>query len=180
MKKSAFLTFIFACWPGAGQMYLGYTKRGVSLMSVFMIMLGLSGFLDLWILSVLTPVIWFFAFFDSWSLRNQDPQQPKIPDDFLLFSAPENRQDAVQFARRYHRALGIGLVLVGLYVIYNNMLMPALAALIGSIPVELGWLWRLANNLPALVIALIFILFGLKLCGGGRHDDGDDGGDLDV
>lgn len=62
MKKSAFLTFIFACWPGAGQMYLGYTKRGFSLMTIFLLLIGLSGFLDLWIFAVLTPVIWFFAF----------------------------------------------------------------------------------------------------------------------
>ena len=33
MKKHPIVTFIFACWPGAGQMYLGYTKRGVSLMT---------------------------------------------------------------------------------------------------------------------------------------------------
>ena len=29
MKKNAFLTFIFACIPGAGQMYYGYMKRNM-------------------------------------------------------------------------------------------------------------------------------------------------------
>ena len=180
MKKSAFLTFIFACWPGAGQMYLGYAKRGFSLMSIFLLMLGFSGFLDLWILSVLTPVVWFFAFFDSWAIRNRNPQQPPLPDDFLFFSAPGNRQDAVEFARKYHRALGVGLVLLGLYVIYNNMIMPLLASLIDSLPFELGWLWRLASNLPTLVLAMIFILFGLHLCRGKVREEQElEEGDLD-
>ena len=31
MRKSRILTFLFGLWPGAGQMYLGYMKRGISL-----------------------------------------------------------------------------------------------------------------------------------------------------
>ena len=31
MKKNGFLTFIFACIPGAGQMYYGYMQRGLSI-----------------------------------------------------------------------------------------------------------------------------------------------------
>ena len=38
MKKSMFLTFCFSFIPGAGQMYQGYMKRGLSLM----ILLGLA------------------------------------------------------------------------------------------------------------------------------------------
>ena len=30
MKKNGFLTFIFACIPGAGQMYYGYAARSVA------------------------------------------------------------------------------------------------------------------------------------------------------
>ena len=59
MKKHPIATFIFACWPGAGQMYLGYTKRGVSLMTAFMLTIGISGFLNIGIFSILLPVIWF-------------------------------------------------------------------------------------------------------------------------
>lgn len=46
MKKNAFLTFIFACIPGAGQMYYGYMKRGTSLLVYFclFIMLGCHHF----------------------------------------------------------------------------------------------------------------------------------------
>lgn len=35
MKKNGFLTFIFACIPGAGQMYYGYMQRGLSLITMF-------------------------------------------------------------------------------------------------------------------------------------------------
>ena len=34
-KKNSFFTFLFALWPGAGQMYLGLPRRGFSIMLVF-------------------------------------------------------------------------------------------------------------------------------------------------
>ena len=45
MKKNALLTFIFACIPGAGQMYYGYMQRGLSLITLFCasFMLGAVG-----------------------------------------------------------------------------------------------------------------------------------------
>ena len=30
-KKNRFFTFIFSCMPGAGEMYMGFMNRGVSM-----------------------------------------------------------------------------------------------------------------------------------------------------
>ena len=35
-QRSKFCNFCLACIPGAGQMYLGFFKQGISLMSIFM------------------------------------------------------------------------------------------------------------------------------------------------
>ena len=35
-KKNAILTFIFSLVPGAGEMFMGFMKQGVSLMSMFL------------------------------------------------------------------------------------------------------------------------------------------------
>ena len=37
MKKNGFLTFIFACIPGAGQMYHGYMQRGLSIAMILIL-----------------------------------------------------------------------------------------------------------------------------------------------
>ena len=67
-------------------MYLGYTKRGVSLMTGFLLLIGMSNFLNLWIFATFTPVVWFYAFFDAWSIRNMDPAKlEQFTDDFLFF-----------------------------------------------------------------------------------------------
>ena len=65
MKKNSFFAFCFAFIPGAGQMYLGMMKRGVSLMLAFSVISVAAGFLYLPILTVFLPVLWFFAFFDT-------------------------------------------------------------------------------------------------------------------
>ena len=39
MKKNGFLTFIFACIPGAGQMYYGYMQRGLSIVMMLILCL---------------------------------------------------------------------------------------------------------------------------------------------
>ena len=175
MKKHPIATFIFACWPGAGQMYLGYTKRGVSLMTAFMLTIGISGFLNIGIFSILLPVIWFYAFFDTGSIRNMDQaQRIASPDDFIVPNEVRRRGEAEAFARRYHTAFGVGFILVGIYVLYDNLLMPLLATLLNSISYDLSWLWRLAGNLPTLVVALIIILLGIRLIRGDAKRDQDD------
>ena len=84
------------------------------------------------------------------------------------------RGEAEAFARRYHTAFGVGFILVGIYVLYDNLLMPLLATLLNSISYDLSWLWRLAGNLPTLVVALIIILLGIRLIRGDAKRDQDD------
>ena len=55
MRKSRFLTFLFGMIPGAGQMYLGYMKRGVSLMGAFAVVLTIAAFLNIPVLTFLLP-----------------------------------------------------------------------------------------------------------------------------
>ena len=68
-RKNGFLTFLCACCFGAGQMYLGMMKRGVSIMLAACLIFAVGGVLGISILLVLLPVVWFFAFFDTFNLR---------------------------------------------------------------------------------------------------------------
>ena len=61
-KKSRFLTFCCSLIPGAGEMYLGFLKQGVSIMSAFVIVYAIGGFIFP-PLTVFCAVIWFYSFF---------------------------------------------------------------------------------------------------------------------
>ena len=82
MKKNAFLTFIFACIPGAGQMYYGYMKRGTSLLVYFCLFIMLGAIISPLVVGV--AVVYMFSFFDTYDLiRYLVAGDPK-PDGFLL------------------------------------------------------------------------------------------------
>ena len=84
-KKSSFLTFCFSLLPGAGQMYMGFMKRGVSLMSAFFLLIFLSSWLNLGPLMFAMPIIWFFAFFDTHNLRAMpDDEFYAMEDSYIL------------------------------------------------------------------------------------------------
>ena len=64
-KKNKLLTFLWSLIPGAGEMYLGFFKMGTSLMALFLLLLSFSGFLNFYVLSLLSPVVWFYSFFHT-------------------------------------------------------------------------------------------------------------------
>lgn len=61
MMKNGILTFIFAFCPGAGQMYQGYMKRGLSLITMFclFVVIGVS---TLEVLTVGCVIVWMYSF----------------------------------------------------------------------------------------------------------------------
>ena len=57
MKKNGILTFLFAFVPGAGQMYQGYMKRGLSLITMFCLCIMAGMLLEPLVLTALIYII---------------------------------------------------------------------------------------------------------------------------
>ena len=113
-RKSGFLTFCFACLPGAGEMYLGYMKRGLSVIIAFWGLIFVASLLNMGILGILAPIIWAYSFFDTFNLRAQTPEQVAANPDAYLFDvesiAGSNWKNVV--ARR-HNLFGGLLIFLG-------------------------------------------------------------------
>ena len=58
-KKSGFLTFCFSLIPGAGEMYLGFMKMGVSLMGLFFAVIVVGVFLNVASVMLIDVIVWF-------------------------------------------------------------------------------------------------------------------------
>ena len=69
MLKNGFLTFCCAFIPGAGQMYQGYMKRGLSLILTACLIGMVSSLLNP--VMLLLVVVWMYSFFDTFNLRAQ-------------------------------------------------------------------------------------------------------------
>ena len=122
MKKNGILTLLFACIPGAGQMYQGYMKRGLSLITMFCLSTFLGAWTQIAIFYIGAPIIYMYSFFDTLNLRAQLAAEKAPEDDYLVHF---NWHDArmTQFMGESHKLVGWGLIALGAIVFYNNIIM---------------------------------------------------------
>ncbi len=174
-RKNGFWTFCFAFIPGGGQMYQGYMKRGLSLMSLFVFVIFFVSFLGLGLLSLALPVIWAYSFFDTFNIHGQTPEQAAAnPDRYLIDPASLVGENGRRLLSRRHKIIGWALVLMGVYALYENFVRPALWNLVYSF--NLVWLQNLLDSLSTLVVALLLVGLGVYLLRGGaaKHADDED------
>lgn len=157
MKKNGFLTFIFACIPGAGQMYYGYMQRGLSI--AMMLMLCVMAATVIQPLLFLCLVIWMYSFFDTYDLiRHMAAGEPK--EDSLLVLG--NYGEIKKLVPQHNRLIGWGLVGFGVWALYDlligNWVYKILTNVLGY-----GHAWDIINGIPNLVVGGLLVFAGFKL-----------------
>ena len=120
-RKHGFLLFLTSCIPGCGEMYQGYMKRGMSILTIFCGIFALAVLLEIGALAVLMLPVWLFSFFDSYNLRAQAEADTAPPDGYLFgLSDVDSRQMSALLQKR-HSLVGWGLVAVGVYIFYSTV-----------------------------------------------------------
>ncbi len=165
-RKSGFLLFWFSLLPGAGEMYLGFMKQGLSLMCLFWGIIALSAWLELGPFLLALPVLCFYSFFHSHNLfKLPDDQFYRIPDTFL-FSFEEESPFSGLF-KRFHSGIAIILVLFGISILWNCFL----DVLYWILPEFLyNFFSHLTNLVPRIAIGLLIIGMGLYVIRGKKQD----------
>ena len=127
MMKNGILTFLFAFCPGAGQMYQGYMKRGLSLITMFCVAFGAGTLLE--VLYVAMPIVWMYSFFDTFNLRAQIIADTAPEDDYLVHFDPRDRRLARALLDS-HKLVGWLLIAFGALIAYQNLIMNTLGDLV--------------------------------------------------
>jgi hypothetical protein len=166
-KKSSFLTFIFSLLPGAGQMYMGFMKRGVSLMSIFFLLIFLSSWLNLGPLMFAMPIIWFFAFFDTHNLRAMpDDEFYAMEDDYILI--PEFAKEKARVMQsKYRNIFAAILIIIGFTVLWNNLYDLFYSIMPGIIS---DLMYRFGHNFAQLCAGAAIIALGIYLIRGKKQE----------
>ena len=168
-EKSKLLTFVFSLMPGAGHMYLGFMKMGISLMAIFLFVIFLSSFLSIGPLLFVLPLIWFYSFFDCTNKRYSTDEEFLLLEDNYLFSIDELVKIDKDILKKHSLISGIVLVLLGIYLIWNNIINTLFSYLHMS-----GELYNALNNLtrvaPQVIIGVVIIVVGGKLIIGKKKE----------
>ncbi|WP_294831223.1 hypothetical protein [uncultured Gemmiger sp.] len=157
MKKNGFLTFIFACIPGAGQMYYGYMQRGLSLITMFIACFIVGAIINP--LAALAIIVWMYSFFDTYDLvRHLAAGDPK-EDGLLLIG---NFDDVKKLIPQHTKLVGWGLIGFGVWALYDlligNWVYKILTNVLGY-----GHAWDIINGIPNLVVGGLLVFAGFKL-----------------
>ena len=170
MKKNGILTLLFALIPGAGEMYQGYMKRGLSLITMFCLSVALGAMTQIEVIYIAAPIIYMYSFFDTFNLRAQIGLDAAPADDYLVHFDMRDRRLEQLMAER-HKLLGWLLIAFGGMVAYQNILMNTLGDLLwrwGQTSPVFRALYLVMDQLPEVVVCVALIVCGIWLVKGPR------------
>lgn len=160
-NKSA--TVFFSLLPGAGHMFMGFMKRGVSFMALFFLTIFLSSWLSIGPLMYLLPVLWFYSFFDCVNLAWANAEEFSLAKDAYLF------QSSVfpRFSSSWALYGGILLVFFGVYIVFERLLSSFESQLNRKV---FEAFYAGVSMFPQLFFGIVIIVIGIRLILGKKKE----------
>lgn len=168
-KKSRFLTFCFSLLPGAGEMYMGFMRAGLSLMLLFVFAIMIPVFLRLDELVVLAVVVWFYSFFHANHLASlNDEEFAKVEDQYLY--GLDTLSGGKDFVAKYRKWVALILIFVGALLLWNSI-MDMLRKIVPSEIYHV--IYKVMDGIgyfaPRMLVAVLIIVTGVKMIGGRKQ-----------
>lgn len=166
-KKSGFIRFICSLLPGAGEMYMGFMKMGVSIMILFFIMCGLAELLDSGIFVAFSVVVWCYSFFRVHNLASMPDERLRVYHDDYLFSDSSKYGDAFKTGSRFYKIEAAVLIFLG-----SLMCIKGIYRLFDSyIPAEYqNIISQVVDMLPRLIVGIMIIVLGIWMIRGKKKE----------
>lgn len=165
-KKSGFLTFCFSLMPGAGEMYLGFMKMGISLMGLFFAVMAVSALLNIGTVVLVDVVLWFYSFFHVHNLTGMsDAEFLEVKDEFLI--NPDIFFDMGMEKEKCRKIMGVILIAAGILLLWNGMksaFMPWIPNFI------LMLLSRLENTIFRILLGIGIVIGGIRMIKGKKEE----------
>lgn len=160
-KKNSFLAFLFSLLPGAGEMYMGFMKRGSSTMGLFFLCFSFSAWLNIGPLLYLAPILWFYSFFTVHNIRSlPEDEFYNLEDEYVFHLDDLFTSKNKLILHKYRSIIGVGLVLLGISIVWKNLFF----LLFSWLPNDLfNYFLQLNNRLPQLIIAIAIVAYGYSL-----------------
>lgn len=168
-KRDKFWTVIFAFIPGAGHMYNGFMKQGVSYMGLFFIVWAAASFANIWALGFILPVIWFYAFFDCINKTLQNDEDFYSQEDRYLFNKNFFSDENWEYVKNKKTIMGVILIVIGISALWNNILMKILLDWAHVPQFVSDMIYKMNHIVPELLVAILIIWAGIVLVTGKKN-----------
>lgn len=148
-RRSRLVATLFSVFPGAGHMYLGLQRRGLQLMAGFLFSIYILDTLRLTLFLFIVPIIWCYAFFDGLQQSSK----------FEQYGGHLQDEPVIQWLPNRQRGLGAGLILLGIYYVFDQLL-------VGILPryfKDLFNLYAIREHIQSAMVAILLIAGGIML-----------------
>lgn len=166
-QKHGFLLFLASLIPGAGELYMGFRKQGISIMAVFwgIIALASSNFGFSWII-MFAPILWFYSFFNVHNLKSLSEEEFYSMEDTYILHIGEFLGDAGNVLTKYRKLTAVAMILIGFSILWS-FLTDIIYWLLPN-PLAYG-LSMTIGRIPQIVIAIAFIVAGIYIITDKKH-----------
>lgn len=159
-QKRGFWLFIFSLIPGAGEMYMGFKKQGISIMLLFWGVFAVGSCTGMDWLIFLIPIIWFYSFFNVHNLKSLSEEEFYSVEDSYVLHMDKLLGDVDTLLSHHRKLTAIILIVFGASILWNNLVDFFYMILPGYLAEVLG---SFAYHLPQLVIAVAIIFAGIYI-----------------
>lgn len=166
-KKNGFFTFLCSFVPGAAEMYMGFMRTGLSLMTVFFLCIALPaifGGSDIFLgFAFIAYAYSFFHARNLWALN--DEEFADVKDDFVW--SEYNKIKLITLpSQKTKRLFAWLLIIAGVSLLWNNLH----GLMRRFLPDMLyGIIASFAGRLPGILVSVLIILLGIKLIRGKKE-----------
>ena len=159
-QKRGFWLFIFSLIPGAGEMYMGFKKQGISIMLLFWGSIALASITGLGWLAMFLPVIWFYSFFNVHNLKSLSEEEFYSVEDNYILHMDQFSGDIGKFLQKHRNTTAWILILFGICILWSRFT----SLLYFIVPNNMAdYVYNICNSLPQIVIAAGIIAAGIYL-----------------
>lgn len=166
-KKSRFLTFCCSLLPGAGEMYLGFMKMGISLMGMFFGLMAITQLLNVSAFIYIAVIVWFYSFFHVHNLAGLSDMDFANTQDEYLFSIDTFFKMDRKSVRKYRKVIAGILMILGVVLLWNGIMDICYSYLPRPIFIALS---HIGYTVPQIVVGAGIILGGFYMIKGKKEE----------
>ena len=162
-QKKGFLLFTSSLIPGAGEMYMGFFKQGISIMTLFWAIIAIAGGLNISSLVIFLPVLWFYSFFHVHNLKELPEEEFYAIEDNYILHLDRIFQNNIRLSQKHIKIAAILLIVFGVAVFWNGFRDLLFWILPNSLAIIIQ---DIMYQIPSVIIGILIIVAGYQLLTG--------------